>query len=291
MSASVLAAYIDALPIGAPGVDHAELSATLVQLCGRGARAYPDLVLAAETFARHLAVCGARIRLGPDAIDAGDLWLACAALNRTPTALDRLREYARPGITAYLRPLRLSDEVSGEVTQRLWESLLVGDGTRPPTLTAYAGRGPVRGFIGTTAQRIAFRELGQVEAQRRMLTKAADVVDSELDPELAIIREKYRPLFQAAVTGAFGQLDDHERMILRMQTVDGMTVDEIARIYRVSQSTISRHLAKARTKIVAQCRATLADRLGISKGEFESLFNLFASQIDVSISHVLAAAD
>ena len=291
MSASVLAAYIDALPAGSSEPDRAQLGATLETLCARGACAYPDLPLAAETFAKHLANCGARVASGQDAIDAEDLWLACAALDEVPRALEKLREHVQPGISAYLRPLRLAEDRSEEVAQRLWESLLVSDGTRPPALTAYAGRGPLRAFIGTTAQRIAFRELGHAEAEKRVLARAGEVVQVHHDPELAIIRERYRSLFQEAVSDAFAVLDDHERMILRMQTVDGMTVEGIARIYRVSQSTISRRLAKARTKIVAQCRATLADRLGISKTEFESLFNLFASQLDVSISHVLAAAD
>jgi len=85
-------------------------------------------------------------------------------------------------------------------------------------------------------------------------------------------------------------LDDRERMIFRLYVVDGLSVERIAKVYGVSQSTVSRWVAKARDGVTAEARRLLRERLLLSEAEFESVAGLMISQLDLSVSRILAAA-
>jgi RNA polymerase sigma-70 factor (ECF subfamily) len=286
-------AYLAALrePGADPPLDPSELERTLTQLHAQGAAAHPELTVPEAAFAQHLARCGARLAAPAGELHAADLYLACAALSGNASALDRLKAEVQPAIERYLRPLGVARSALDEVRQRAWELLLVGDAERPPRLVVYSGRGRLHAFVGVTAQRIAFHQARHTAAEKRALEKAADLLGVQIDPELAVIKEHYRDLFQEAVDQAVRVLDDHERMIVRMQVVDGLALDEIANVYRVSQSTVSRRLAKARAKVTAQCRRLLRERVQLSTQEFESIFHLLMSQLHVSVSRVFGRTD
>ena len=90
------------------------------------------------------------------------------------------------------------------------------------------------------------------------------------DPELAFIKGKLRDQFQGALTAALAALEDRERMIYRLHLIDGLTVEAIGKIYGVSHSTVSRWLAKARERVIAEAQRLLRDEMRLSPAEFES---------------------
>ena len=116
---------------------------------------------------------------------------------------------------------------------------------------------------------------------------AAEVNAVAGDAELAFIKLRYKDGFEQAIRDALAELDDRERMILRMHTIDGVTLDRIARVYGVTQPTISRWLSDARARVFAETRRLLRERLQVSEAEFDSIADLVVSQIDVNVSHIL----
>jgi RNA polymerase sigma-70 factor (ECF subfamily) len=88
---------------------------------------------------------------------------------------------------------------------------------------------------------------------------------------------------------ALAGLPDRERMVMRLHLVGGMSVEAIGKMYDVSQSTVSRWLAKARETIVKTAQALLHERLRVAPEEFQSLAALVVSQLDLSLSRVLAS--
>jgi RNA polymerase sigma-70 factor, ECF subfamily len=264
------------------------LESTLEILCNRGHAAHRDLALDRDRFAAHLTRCGAPLAAGPEAIHAEDLYLACAALDGNELAIAKIRHACRPAIVRYLAAIDRSEAFVAEFEQGAWEVLLVGRDGEAPKLATYSGRGALAGFVGVTAQRIALTSLRHqaVEGQARVGAAAAAVPSIE-DPELAFLKGKHQEDFQSAVRESLGVLDDRERMIYRMHVVDGLSVDRIAAVYRVSQSTISRWMAKARATVIGEARRLLRERVDLADSEFQLVIGLMISQLDVSVSQVL----
>jgi RNA polymerase sigma-70 factor (ECF subfamily) len=268
----------------------AALQTTLAALCARGRAAHPDLTLDDRAFVAHLARCAARAVADPDAVHAEDLYVVCAALAGSATAVEKLRRRHRDTIAGYLRVLETGRASIDDIEQRLWETLLVGSPGKPPRLASYSGKGPLGAFMGVAAQWIALDSHRHGAAERRAVAgMAAEARMASGDAELSIIKRRYRKGFESALREALESLDDRERMILRMNVVDGLTFDRIAKVYRVSQPTVSRWVAKARERVLAEMRRLLRERMRLSEAEFESLAGLVVSQLDLTVSRLLRA--
>jgi RNA polymerase sigma-70 factor (ECF subfamily) len=282
-------AYFAALvPGGTPRESPGEgLDELLAQLVARGKVAHPEVVMPNEAFVAHLAGCGAPVDPGapPESMWAEDLYLACAAVLGDERAIARLMSTHEVGIASSLRKIDPSPTFAADVGQRFWDAALVGTVSAPPRLAGYSGRGPLAGWIGVSVQRLALMSLRHEQAEgraRRAVTAEAEAVLQ--DPELVMLKQRYREPFRVATEKALEALDDRERLIFRLHLVDGVTVERIGQTYGVSHSTVSRWFAKAREKVVAEIQRALRDELAISEEEFESLKRLVLSQMDLSLT-------
>ena len=279
-------AYRAALPAAPPDEDESSaLEATLEVLCARGRTAHPDLAIDDLTFAGHLARCAAPIVDRGASVHAEDLYLGCAALNSSMTAIQHLRRNHRQTIIGYLRVVEAASVSFEEIEQQVWATLLVGQSDNHPRLTSYSGKGPLAGFVGIVAQRLAIDSHRRRAVERRAAAgMAAEVNAWSSDAELGFVKQRYRDGFKVALQDALATLGNRERLILRMHVVDGLSFDRIAKVYGVSQSTVSRWVAAARDAVRAGASHLLRERLALSESEFESLAGLVMSQLDVSVS-------
>jgi RNA polymerase sigma-70 factor (ECF subfamily) len=241
-----------------------------------------------DRFAAHLARLGSALLADPEAVEAGDLYLAWAAMAGLPAAVAKLQRGYWPTVVHFLRPFRVSKAFLDELAQDLWEAMLVGSASAPPKLAMYSGRGPLAGFIGVSARRMVLIALRHDRAVERAAVRGAARAEPAIarDAELAIIKSRYRGAFQKAIGDALRVLDDRERNILRLHVSDGLTVEQIAKLHGVSQSTVSRWIAAARKRVLHEARRLLHERLPLSESEFDSLANLLASEIEISLSQV-----
>ena len=69
--------------------------------------------------------------------------------------------------------------------------------------------------------------------------------------------------------------------------MSGLSHEQIANIYKVNQSTVSRWIAKARADVLEATERIVCGKLGVKRDEFMSLAGLLVSRIDLSISRVL----
>jgi RNA polymerase sigma-70 factor (ECF subfamily) len=263
------------------------LDQILTALCARGRAAHPELPVDDVLFAAHLASCGAPVDTPGAEVHAEDLFLCCAALLGHEAAVRTLREIHRPVLAGYLRRVDASPAFVDEVEQRLWDGALVGSGGAPPKLGSYAGKGPLADWLGVVAQRTALT-MRRVEATVGRRVEGA--VEARLvagDPELAFIKGHLRGAFQRAINQALQTLDDRERVVYRMHIVDGVSLDRIGKSYGVSESTVSDWMANARIRIIEEAQRLLREELHASPDEYESMFRLLVSQLDLSVSHLL----
>ena len=141
--------------------------------------------------------------------------------------------------------------------------------------------------MAVAAQRIAL-DLRRDAARAAGADPGADQVLPASDhPETEYLRARYRAEFEAAVREALQALPDRDRLLLRLTTVSGLSHDQIATIYKVNQSTVSRWIAGARAQVLQATERVMCGKLGVPRGELQSLAGLLLSRIDVSLSRVL----
>jgi RNA polymerase sigma-70 factor (ECF subfamily) len=252
--------------------------------------AWPSVSLPLTVFARHLRgrlpenVTYSREALA--SLACVDLYLSCACMYRAPHALETLDRVFLAQVAAFVRRVDASAAFADEVRQLLREKLFVGDGERAAKIGEYSGRGPLLAWLRVAALRTALnlrRDRGVVSED---LSEGAAMVDFQ-DPELDMIKERYRELFQRAVVDAFAELPSDQRSVMRLHLVAGLTTAEIGKMFRVNQSTVVRWLAAARTTVRDRTRERLQDLLQLSASEFESLVGLMLSRMDLSLTMAL----
>ena len=255
-----------------------------------GRLAWPGVSLPFAIYARHLYE---RLPEGTTYSCAGlaqlecvDLYLTCACVYRAPHALETLDAVFLAQVSHFVRRVDPSPAFADEVRQLLREKLFVGDGERSAKIGEYSGRGALLAWLRVAALRTALnlrRDRGLVIDE----TRAPEAVGDLHDPELDVIKERYRELFDRAVLDSFAELSTDHRSVMRLSLVAGLTTAEIGRMFQVNQSTVVRWLAAARAQVRERTRERLQELLQLSASEFESLVGLMLSRMDVNLSSAL----
>ena len=191
-------------------------------------------------------------------IHAEDLFLAAAALHGDQEAAAKLRRLYHPAVVGALAAIDMSAPFVEDVEQRLWQVALVGSEGTPPELGGYTGQSALAEWVAGAARRIA------------QVIHVRDAAD-----------------FRGALTQALVSLEDRERMIYRLHVANGMTVTMIAKVYRVSDETIARWLAKARDSVIRETQRLLHGEVTLSPAEFESVAARVVSQLDLGVSRIM----
>jgi RNA polymerase sigma-70 factor (ECF subfamily) len=219
---------------------------------------------------------------------AAELYLGTAAASGSRAALAILdRVYiARVGDVVAQR--RLPSHAVDEVRQTVRERLLAG---RPPYIATAAGRGSLAGLVAVIATRAA---LDWIRAHARAVARhddepATDDLVATGNPERDHLRARYGGDVKTAFEAAVRDLDPRDRTMLRFHLVDGMTIDEVARLYQIHRATAARQIEKARDRVASGVRKLLARSVGVHGDELRELADLVSSQLDLSLSRVLAS--
>jgi RNA polymerase sigma-70 factor (ECF subfamily) len=270
---------------GTPEID---LEAALAHACARAETAWPSVALERATFAEFL---GKRIRASElESARVEDLWIACACLEHSPSALGIVETKYWPEVDLSLVKMGLRGDRIEDLKQSLRRLLFVGDTESAPRIGEYRGAGDLRAWMRITAMRAALKLLRK---DRREALSSDDALlearAQEDDPELAYMKASYRSAFKSAFQEALDSLNERERMLLKQQIVDGLNVDEIGVVYDVHRATAARWVASAREKLLVRTRRTFMLRARISSEECESVMRLVRSQLDISLHRRLAS--
>jgi RNA polymerase sigma-70 factor (ECF subfamily) len=258
----------------------------------RGRAAYPALALAPAAFEAHLAAC--RIP-GPDPVVdladlfAEDLYLAAACAERIAGAAEAFQARCGTAIRAAVGALSRSPPFCDEIEQQVYEDLLLGRADAGPRIRGYSGHGPLVRWATVVAQRAALMMLRSEASQARARDAAAlERVERSLHGEAIFLKGRYGPVVNEALTRALAELPARDRLVLHLYVVGGAGVTRIGKMYGVSPSTVSRWLARTRAEILQKTQGLLGARLSLGTAEIDSLMALVASQLDISVSDLLA---
>ena len=102
------------------------------------------------------------------------------------------------------------------------------------------------------------------------------------------MKEHAHDLFADAFKRVLAGLDESGRTILRLHYIDGLTMDQLARLYKTQRSTIARRVAEAREKILEATESLLRDENRLSPSAVASVIRQAKSRLDVTITRLLA---
>lgn len=262
--------------------------AVLDALHARGVAAWPGIALTPDDFAAEVLR-----RLGQEATTEevralhADVYLVIAAATGDETAAGHCDQIADREVTFAARKLRASGAATEDIRSELRRLLFTSDGDRPAAITTFSGRGDLRGYVRVIAARALVRRM----QKERRETEATDVLldaISPLDPEVALLRERYRTEVDTAFRDALATLSDRARAVLRYHLLDGWSIDQIGDRYGVHRSTAARWVGVAHSELGAAIRAQLAARLAISESQVDSIVALVTSCVEVSLERLLA---
>lgn len=265
-----------------------DLAAAASRIATAGRAAWPDVEVSETTIANRLA---ARLQDDPDArldnLHDADLYLAMALADSNEPALKAFESAMVPQIDVALRRLRLAGGTADEVKQALRFELLVGvDGHR--RIADYAGRGELAAWLRVSATRKALKLVRKIDREETLDEILLDHwPDATPGPEHKQLRSQYTAELKKAIREAFAALEVRQRNLLRQHILDELTIDDLARLYRVHRATCARWLADARADLGKLTRKRLMAALGMPTQDVDSLLRFLDSDIELSISRIL----
>jgi RNA polymerase sigma-70 factor (ECF subfamily) len=262
------------------------LEAAVAPLLERGRTRWPLLPLEPELFAGEIA---ARVpslaALGSLLVEDLHLAIACVHGVRGAHASFDAEFLATGALAGALRRIDPSPAFIDEVRQMVRERLFVPP---PGHIVDYGGKGSLAAWTRVTAVRVALNlRPRRIEVQEQSEGSQA----ATIDPELRFLQQKYGRQFEEAVAVSFAKLDDQQHTLLRLQLVDGLGIPQIAALFHVDRTTISRRLAACRDVLITHAHASLRESLGLSPESFASLARLLTSQLHLSVSRLLKERD
>lgn len=224
-----------------------------------------------------------------DALHAGDLVLACACAagqNAALVAFDRA--FLHDIDLAYARSTDLGIP-KDEFRQRVRERLFVAAPGRDTRIGGYAGRGPLRSWVRVTATRVMLDQARRATPPDRPAGDAAlfDRVPDKSDPELEYMRHAYGAAVPDAMQAGFASLTPRQRNLLRQRYLYGLSTERIANTYGVHRATAFRWLEDARLSLLSAMRTALGQKLEVAEPELDSVLEMLASRLDVSVRRLL----
>jgi len=263
----------------------AGVDAAVIAQAGR--LAWPGVALADDALAAHLARQRQEDPGGAvETAHAADYYLAVALAHREPAAMRIFEAQLVPEIAASLRRLRLPGGTTDEVIQALRVELLVGEPVAP--IGDFGGRGPLAAWLRVTATRKAIKLVRRTTREETLDERLLEQwPDATPGPARRHLVGTYTAELKRAIAAALAGLEVRQRNLLRQHVLDGLTIDELALLYRTHRATCARWLADARADLARHTRRHLTTALGLARDEVESVLRMLDSDIELSLSRLL----
>lgn len=216
------------------------------------------------------------------ALRLDDLLLAEACLDGDTGALEVLDGYLADATRSLRR--RTTEAEHDELLQQLRIRLLVPQADSVPKLALYAGKGPLSGYVRVVAINLLNRE----QAPRPPASDSAlGALPDALDWESAVLRVDQQVQFREAFRQAIGSLTVRQRAILRLNLLDGLSIDELAPLYGAHRSSVARWLAEAKVALEQQTRRKMGELLKLDEHEIDRVLSAAQSGFQLSLNRAL----
>jgi RNA polymerase sigma-70 factor (ECF subfamily) len=267
-----------------PIANEAPPGARLAEAFQAAQAAWPGTRLDPDRFAARVAEAFASAH-PPTALHLTDLYLAAACESGDRAALALFESHIAPAAQRAAARLHTNPAFVAEVVQRTRERLFVGTGKSGPRIRTYAGQGPLCAWVRAVAARVGLDLLREQPHETTLADDAADL--AACDPELEYLRERHGADYRAAFASAVGALLPRQRSMLKLHVLHGLQGAQIAAVFHLSSSRVSELLSAARHQLLDHTRTALAERLGTTESEAQSLIHALRSKIQLSLKRLL----
>jgi RNA polymerase sigma-70 factor (ECF subfamily) len=261
------------------------------ELLSEARSAWPEVEVPAGVFASYVqkrVPAGERADVYVRQMRTSDLYLACACARGDQRAMELFERHCLSVVDAALsRMIGMDGDTVDEVKQQLRRRLLVAE-DGPPGIVLFSGKGQLRRWLRVLAVRQALKLRGRTPREE------SSTGDSRLerallpagDPHLDYVKRLYQHEFATAIAHALPTLSRREQTVLRQSFVDGLTIDELGRFYRVHRATAARWVTGAQSRLSAATRLILKRRLNMNGAELSSILRLIRSGLELSLTGI-----
>lgn len=276
-----------------------KLSDMLMVVAHKGFAVWPELGLDEALFCQHLA---SRVESVPDGAQylaqieqhSADLFLAIACALGSNEAMKAFeREYIAKTPQLVQRS-RLSATQLDELAQQLRIRVLVNADGALPRITQYTGRGRLLDWFRILALR-AVTDLFRAQVRHDVSTADSTIhtvlqqhLTSRQEPEVQLLRTRYKAEYESAVRAVLKTLDADARNLLKLHFVKGLNGAQLGALLGVNRSTIMRRIDKLQEDLRSSIHEHLLSSLRLSPSELRSLTHQLRSQLSLSLSSMLS---
>jgi len=283
--------FWEVLPAARRATDRAEIEARLADQLAEAEARWPEVTVDCRRFVTHWAAQVGRagdVGAAIGQLHLSDLYLAFACAQGDSSAL-RCFGTLLSSVAGAVRSVDGAPSFVDEILQRLRTRVLVPEDGRSPRILDYAGRGSLENWLRAGALRLALNARRDARRGPEPLPEASlwEPAAPTAERTLELLKGKYATEFGSALRDAFGSLEAGERNVLRMHFLEGLSLNQIAAMYQVNKSTISRRMAKARETLLERTRAQLERALALPPQELDSLLEQLGPRLDLSLTSVL----
>lgn len=252
----------------------------------RARQRWPGVDLSLERFAEGL---DARRAAAPNLDHTDDLYLLLSCLEADERALAAFQTSHLAPLLPALRSIDPSPDFGAEVLDRLTSELFTGPS---PSAHGYLGTGPLSAWVRVSAIRAGLKLRRSQErrlAREGVAAAREQLVKRPEDPELQAFRATHGQALGLSLAEACRALPARERSALRLNLVEGLSIDDIAALYGVHRATAARWVNRAKDRLRDDTRERLAQRLGLSPSEVSSVERALRSGLEITLSRILAS--
>jgi RNA polymerase sigma-70 factor (ECF subfamily) len=245
-----------------------------------------------------------------DALRADELLLVAACERGDERAWEELIEQYRATVLSAARGASASESEAEELAQSVWAELYGlrerADGTPSGKLAYYSGCGSLGGWLRAVVGQLA------VDRHRRTsrLVQTEEAADFDRaaqnheagaehdgwrapappDPERALADSESSRAVERALARALGELDDEDRLLVKLYYFDGLRLKEAGAVLGVHEATASRRLTKLHGEIRKRVEAILTGEQRWTREEAaRTLAEAARMQTDADMRALLAA--
>jgi RNA polymerase sigma-70 factor (ECF subfamily) len=242
-----------------------------------GRAAWPGIPLALEDFERCFARHAEKGAL-PLERYAPDAYVAYACAKGVPEALATFERLHAADLAHAAASIEASHAFTQEVVKIARERLLVSKNGAPGKIAEYGGGAPLKTWLCAVALRTALNVQKRGRGRCETLLEDQDLRVVERGPEFEYLRGRYKQAFEDAVRAALERLAPKQRLLLRLNVIDGLSVDKVGALYKVGRPTAARWLANARGVLLAQVHSELHAKMRLTSSELDSVATQMRSQ-------------
>lgn len=218
-------------------------------------------------------------------LDAG-VALACGLFHQRPEAQAHFGEQVVPRVRAALQRAGARGAETDELLQASLTRVLVeNDGAR---LRQYRGQGTFSAFLVTVALRLF--TTARTSAPRESSEDDLSQLPAALDLERHLARSQNRAHFSQAFRAALEALPSRQRTLLKLNLVNGSSIDELAPMYQVSRATVARWLAQSKDALRVETLKRLSASTRLEGDDLDGLLHSLESGFDVSLRRFITEA-